>query len=83
MDAGFADLVCFPSLVTLDRRRIDLEHRSSAKGEQSARVAAAGSNAGRASRKALEPQVVLAKYLVGRGREAGGRAERKPSDDRP
>lgn len=73
MDAGFVDLVCFPSLVTLDRPGGSIwSNRHFCKGEQSARVAAGRVNAGARPGKALEPQVVLAKYLVGRGREAGG-----------
>jgi hypothetical protein len=83
MDAGFVDLVCFPSLVTLDRPGGSIwSNRHFCKGEQSARVAAGRVNAGARPGKALEPQVVLVKYLVGRGvRRAAG--ERKPSDDRP
>jgi hypothetical protein len=47
MDAGFVDLVCFPSLVTLDRPGGSIwSNRHFGKGEQSARVAAGRVNAG-------------------------------------
>jgi hypothetical protein len=40
MDAGFVDLVCYPSLVTLDRPGGSIwSNRHFCKGERSARVA--------------------------------------------
>jgi hypothetical protein len=48
MDAGFVDLVCFPSLVTLDRPGGSIwSNRHFGKGEQSARVAAGRSTRAR------------------------------------
>jgi len=83
MDAGFADLVCFPSLVTLDRPAdrsgaTDISARRT-RAPESRRPGQRGARPG----KALEPQVVLAKYLVRPGSGAGGGRKKAQWTDRP